>query len=297
MEAFKERYKERLNKLRITDIGFEDYYLIHDLACNKTKTHNLDQFYIRESMKAAYFYAIYNDGKLNELFLKYPRKFVDYLSQFDSIFTTNYDSNIESVTKTQIYHIHGQFDKKSEVFNAASLRNQLPDAPIKDSVIDETYFYLYSNAVSTYCGQYKEIQLKQYSQANVALEKSVIAYNNNPEIHKEIDSWTKSKNIMIANMGHMVQIKAANPNISFNDNYYFDRLKEIKGTLDILGLSSWNDFHIFESIDSSDIDNCTFYYYRSEECETIKKILPILYANNKLNLLPGKKFWEDNNEN
>lgn len=296
LQAFKERYKEKLQILRITDIGFEDYYLIHDLVCHKTGTHNPEQFTIREAMKVAYLYAIYNDGKLNEIHLKYPNKFVEYLCQFNSIFTTNYDSNIESVTKMQVYHIHGQFNKKSEVYIETSFRNQLPDAPIKDVVIDEKYEYLYSNALSTHCGAYKEFQLKQHSQANSGVEKMAIAYNIDPKLRSEVDGWTKDTNTLTANLGYAIQIKAANPHISFADDYHFDILKVIRGRLEILGLSPWNDLHIFEAIDNSDIDECTFYYYNCEECEIVKTLLPTICANGKLKLLSVKGFWEDCDE-
>ena len=92
LTAFKKQYSAQINSLRITDIGFEDYYLIHDLACHKTGTQNPDQFYAREGMKVAYLYSIFNDGKLNQLYQDYPPAFTKYLMQFDRIFTTNYDS-------------------------------------------------------------------------------------------------------------------------------------------------------------------------------------------------------------
>lgn len=102
LESFKKRYKDKINTLRITDVGFEDYYLIHDLVCHKYNTQNPEQYYVREAMRIAYLYAIYNDGKLNTLHQDYSEKFIDYLMRFDNIFTTNYDSNIESVTKKQV---------------------------------------------------------------------------------------------------------------------------------------------------------------------------------------------------
>ena len=37
LSAFKRQYSDRINSLRITDIGFEDYYLIHDLVCHKMR--------------------------------------------------------------------------------------------------------------------------------------------------------------------------------------------------------------------------------------------------------------------
>ena len=104
--SLKKQYTDKINMLRITDIGFEDYYLIHDLVCHKMKVYNLEQFYIRESMKVAYLYSLYNDGKINQLYKNYPRLFIEFLLKFDNIFTTNYDSNIELATEKEIFHHH-----------------------------------------------------------------------------------------------------------------------------------------------------------------------------------------------
>ena len=293
LKSFKKRYKDKINILRITDIGFEDYYLIHDLVCHKTNTQNPKQYYIREAMRIAYLYAIYNDGKINTLYQEYPRKFIDYLIGFDNIFTTNYDLNVELATQKQVYHIHGQFDKKSDVYLLNSFRNQLPDAPIKEIEIDENYFYLYSNALTTHSGAYKELQIKQISQANSVVEKMAMAYNNDPKIKQEVDSWTIEANKLTANMGYAIQLKAVNPSLTFSDNYHFDIFKNITGTLQILGLSPWNDFHIFESVNDSDIDKCVYYYFVESECDKIKELLPELNVQGKIEFLSVKAFWEN----
>lgn len=293
LKSFKKRYKDKINILRITDIGFEDYYLIHDLVCHKTNTQNPKQYYIREAMRIEYLYAIYNDGKINTLYQEYPRKFIDYLIGFDNIFTTNYDLNVELATQKQVYHIHGQFDKKSDVYLLNSFRNQLPDAPIKEIEIDENYFYLYSNALTTHSGAYKELQIKQISQANSVVEKMAMAYNNDPKIKQEVDSWTIEANKLTANMGYAIQLKAVNPSLTFSDNYHFDIFKNITGTLQILGLSPWNDFHIFESVNDSDIDKCVYYYFDESECDKIKELLPELNVQGKIEFLSVKAFWEN----
>ena len=238
-------------------------------------------------------HAIYNDGKLNTLYQEYPEKFITYLEAFDNIFTTNYDANLELATHKPAYHIHGQFDKKSDVYLLDSFRNQLPDAPIKEIEIDENYFYLYSNALTTHCGAYKELQIKQIPQANSAVEKMAIAYNNDPKIKQDVDSWTLKSNKLTANMGYAIQLKAANPSLTFSDNYHFDTFKNITGTLEILGLSPWNDFHIFESINASNIDECVYYYFNESDCDMIKELLPTLNAQGKIRFLSVKTFWED----
>lgn len=291
LESFKNQYSGKIEILRITDIGMEDYYLIHDLMCHKLNMINPAQYYIRESMKVAYFFAIYNDGKLNELYKLYPEKFKSYLSNFDNIFTTNYDSNIESTINKEIFHIHGQFDKKDDVYNPDSFRNQLPDAPIKNIEIDDKYYYLYSNAISTHCGEYKNLTIKQNSLANDCVEKMANAYNSDENIRKEIDSWVDDDNSLTSNLGYSIQLKSKYPELSFSENYHFDKLKEIEGNLDIIGLSPWNDFHIFEAVDNANIMHCTYYFFDKSQCDVVRRLLPKLNSENKILFESSTEFW------
>ncbi|MBR6506907.1 MAG: hypothetical protein IKT37_04820 [Clostridia bacterium] len=295
--SFKEQYLKKLNTLRITDIGFEDYYLIHDLACHKYNIGNPDQFYTRESMRIAYLLSIYNDGKLDDLHKKYPPKFVEYLKGFDSIFTTNYDSNIDSIVEKKIFHIHGWFKQLAAVYDASSFRNQLPDAPIENAVVDNNYYYLYSNALTTHCGAYKEFQLKQYSYANEAVTKLAIAYKTNPTVKNDVEQWINDKNKITSNMGHAVKLKASNPNLIFSDDFHFDELSKMQGELEILGLSPWNDFHIFEAIEKSEITQCTYYYFSDEQRDKVLEMLPTLHSKGLLKLCPLKNFWSKMYEN
>ncbi len=293
LAPFKEQYSNRLNTLRITDIGFEDYYLIHDLVCHKTNTANPEMYYIRESLKSAYYFAIYNNGELNKLHLQYSDKFINYLKSFDKIFTTNYDSNIDSVVDIEVFHIHGHFDKLSDTYNKDSLRNKLPNPPTENINVDMNYFYLYSNAVSTHSGAYKELQINQSSLANSAVEKLAIAYKENETVKNDVDSWLNDKNILVSNMGHAVKLKVEHPEVKFSEDYYFDDLKSITGEIEILGLSPWNDFHIFESINNANIDKCIYYYYSDEQCEKVKELLPNLSATGKIEFVETKEFWRN----
>lgn len=291
LNSFREQYASRIRTLRMTDIGFEDYYLLHDLCCHKTGTRNPEQFYIREALRIAYLFAIYNDGKLNELYKLYPEKFINYLRDFDSIFTTNYDSNVDSVVENPVYHIHGQFDKLSAVYDPTSFRNQLPDAPIKGYEVDPEYLYLYSNSLSTHCGQYKEFQVKQYSLANSAMEKLAAAYQTNQRIRRDVDEWVKDKNKITSNMGYAVQMKVQHPELTFTDDYHFEKLSQITGELVVLGLSPWNDFHIFETIDKSEIDSFIFYYFSEEQCPKIASLLPSVNQRGVLHFFSAQEFW------
>ena len=291
LAAFKEQYAKRLSTLKMTDIGFEDYYLIHDLVCHKLNIKNPEQYHCREGMRTAYLWSIYNDGKLDNLYHQYSEKFIDYLKGFDSVFTTNYDSNIDCAIGKEIYHIHGWFKQRAAVYDYESFRNQLPDAPIKDVSVDENYYYLYSNALTTHCGAYKEFQLQQYGLANDAVSKLAKAYVCNSIVKHDVDLWLSCDNKITSNMGYAVKLKVENPEIKFEDNYHFDKLVSITGDLEILGLSPWNDFHIFEAIDKSELQKCIYYYFSEEQCQKVKALLPNLSEKGKLKFCPLTKFW------
>jgi hypothetical protein len=292
LKDFKERYNGKKKSLRIADIGFEDYYLIHDLLCHKTRIRNPEQFTIRESLKMAYFHSIYNHGNLNLLYQKYDNELAVFLKSFDNIFTTNYDSNLESVTAKKIYHIHGQFDKLSETYNPDSFRNHLNDNPLEGIPNELKYQYLHSTALSTYCGDYKKYQINQNTLANEAIEKMANGYQTIESVKQNVDSWEHVDNQLTVNLAQAIKLKVVNPNLHFQEDYSIKEFQEITGELTIFGLSPYNDYHLFEIINNAALEKCIFYYYNYSECERIKLLLPQLNVGKKLIFESVKKFWE-----
>ena len=293
LKAFNDSYNDKKKSLRIADIGFEDYYLIHDLLCHKIGIHNPEQFTIREALKMAYFHSIYNHGNLNLLYQQYDDKLAVFLKTFDNIFTTNYDSNLESVTGKKIYHIHGQFDRLSETYNSSSFRNHLNDNPLEGIKNEPEYQYLHSTALSTYCGDYKKYQINQNALANEAIKKMVTGYQTIESVRKDVDSWEYVDNQLTVNLGQAIKLKVANPDLHFQEDYSIKEFQEITGELTIFGLSPYNDYHLFEIINNAALEKCIFYYYNASECERIKLLLSQLNAEKKLTFQSVKKFWEE----
>lgn len=288
LAIFKEKYG-KYKSLQISDIGFEDYYLIHDLICHKIKIVNPEQFYIRESLKFAFLHAIFNYGKIENVHSYFPNAVVERLKIYDSIFTTNYDNNIEQATSKDVYHIHGSFYEKDDIYNAKSFRNQMSDCPIKDYYIDEKYFYLYSTAISSHCGDYKRMHINQGCLGNRAVEKLVTAYETNDAVRKDVNSWKNNSNKLVANLYEAVQIKRNNPDISFSEPYPIEEFEKMSGHLDIIGLSPYNDFHIFDLINKSALETITFYYFDESECSIISRRLP----NKAVEYSSVKLLWEN----
>jgi len=288
---FIERYKDKKNSLRITDIGFEDYYLIHDLVCHKYGITNPEQYTVRESLKMAYLYSIYNHGKLNLLHRLYSDSFKEFLEKFDNIFSTNYDSSIESAIGKNVYHIHGHFDKMSEVYNPESFRNHMHDAPLSGISIDHGFSYLYSTALSTYCGDYKQYQIKQHILANDAIEKFANGYLSDTAVKANVDSWETDSNYLVVNLSNAIKLKIANPDLRFQEDYPIKELSEISGRLIILGLSPYNDYHLFNIIDDADLDQCIYYFFCSTERDKVESIFPKLNASGKLKFESVQEVW------
>lgn len=291
LEIFVEKYK-KFESLQMSDIGFEDYYLICDLLCHKTNVVNPEQFRIRETLKYIFLYAIYNDGKLCNIYKKIPKGVVDFFKMYDYIYTTNYDINIEQATSKKVAHIHGSFFEKSDLYDPHSFRNQLSDHPFKDYVIDENFFYLYSNVISAHCGNYKKSYMEQAVLANKAIEKLSAAYNTNEIVRIDVDSWKNDTNSLIARLYDAVQLKLSNPNIKMSEPYHIDEFQHMEGNLDIVGLSPYNDFHIFEAIDNNDnIKNVVYYFFNDDECELIK--VKLKNHNLSLSFKSVKALWEE----
>lgn len=273
LNDFVKRYNCR-KSLKITDIGFEDYYLIHDLLCHKLKIDNSEKYHVSEALKCFFLNSIYNHGKVNEIYHNFPEAFVLMLRTFGQIFTTNYDSNIEQATGKEVFHLHGGFSCRSSIYSPDSFRNHLSDKPYEHCMIDENFPYLYSTALTTYSGDYKQYSMTEAINANAAVEKFAIAYQDNPEVRESVDSWENDRNNLVARLRESVLLKIDNPDLKFQEHYPIRQLREIYGSLVILGLSPSNDYHLFQIINESNVKNCTYYYLDKSECELISDSLP-----------------------
>ena len=274
LKLFINRYSKS-DSLQISDIGFEDYYLIHDLICHKTKTVNPEQFYIRESLKTSFLHSIYNNGKLNDVHANFSSKVVDMFKSYDYIFTTNYDNNIEIATNKDVFHIHGDFRERNDIYNPDSFRNQLSDNPFEKYTIDEKYFYLYSTAISAHCGDYKSSYMYQASWANSGFEKMANAYKNNAIVRYDVDGWKNDKNPLVARLYDAILLKSKNPGIKMSEPYHINEFENMQDHLDIIGLSPYNDFHIFDRINNSPLKNICYYFYNESECQIISERLKL----------------------
>lgn len=273
LEDFKRRYKT-YESINITSIGFEDYYLIYDLMCYKYKIQNPERYYIREALKSFFIYSIYNKGKVNNIYKRFPETLKAFFAQYDEMYTTNYDGNVEVFSGKKVRYLHGSFNIKKDVYNPDSMRNKLSDSPIEHYNVDDTHFYLYSNVLTTYSGYSKIFEIKQSKNANVAMEKMATAYSTNPIVKENVDNWEKDANELLRKMAESVKLKLQDNELNFTETYPIQEFIEVAGDMDIVGLSPNNDTHIFQALnDNVKLTSITYYYYDIAEKEIVKQLL------------------------
>lgn len=116
LDRIRRSYKTNVT---LNEIGLEDLFISTELLYLNSMSDEEREYCIsakKDFLQPLILDAIYDEGRVNKIYEKYPRTFVEYLKTYDAIFTLNYDTNIEQAVGNEIpvYHIHGSFDMETE---------------------------------------------------------------------------------------------------------------------------------------------------------------------------------------
>ncbi len=285
---FKQRYKSIINP-KIYDIGFEDYFLLHDIFCHKNNIQNPEMFNFRELLKRMFLDSIYFKGKLLNVKENYPNGLISYMNNFNMLFTTNYDNNIESKCNKKVHYLHGAFHILNDVYNPNSFRNQLSDTNGESFSYAQKHPYLFSTALSTYTGDLKQSMMKQNAQANSCIQKMAEGYKSDPKIKEKVDKWKNDNNELLRNFYESIKLKVDDENYTFSENYSLDEFLNINDELTIIGLSPFNDTHIFKMInDNQNLPQIIYYFYDNSEIQNVERLL----CGKSIKFRGVKDFWK-----
>lgn len=277
LDSFCFRYSSNF-PTQISDVGFEDYFLIQRLYFNFTYDSKVGNYQERndyyEFLRRFFLDAVYNTGKICDI--KYPEKMSDFLNQFDNLFSLNYDRNIEKVTNKKIHYLHGAFHIISEKYNNSSPMNKVMG--IHTDVDGREH--LYSTALTTYCGKEKEDLLTQANNVNEFLKLS-------PKFKKE---YEKTGTEITPQLKAIILAKELCPDYVYPQNYCYDIFKKIEGEITILGMSPLNDDHIVRIINNN-INKIIYYFYPCKNCENEKEQVKAIFSGKPIEFKNVKKFW------
>lgn len=285
LNHFKEKYKDVRKGFSISDIGFEDYFTVHMLFCYEHKIVNPTKYDFRQAIRRLFLDSIFNFGKIQVLYKKYPEKFIKFLNDADNIFTTNYDWNLEKATSKSIKYLHGAFHILDENYDRSSLKSKLHPNNF-DFTITNGQEHLFSTALMDNGG--KDFSLNLGNQANSAMEKMAQAYLHNDDLKAQVDTWQFSDNELVKNLFSSTLLKSADANLKFQEYDAFTSFKDIKDELVIIGLSPDNDNHLFDSIENNiDVKSVIYYYWDITDVTKVEAILPT----KNIKFIAVSDFW------
>jgi len=288
LEDFKRRYT-KTRSYAVEEIGFEDYFLLFEIVYNKQGIGNPDRFNSRGVLRRMFLDSIYNSGHVETVHQHFPARFVSWLKEYDHVFTTNYDSNLEAACGSDVHHLHGSFQTLSETYDPNSFRNQLEDDMLDGEKVDPNYPHLYSNSLVSYVGDLKFFSMTQSSLANNAMDKCVSGYKNDPALRQQIEEMDES-NVLVRRLKEAIRLKVDRPDLEHGEQYPHKMLEQITGSLEIVGLSPNNDGHLFTQILANDkISEIGFNYFGEQEAADAER----LFHSKSLNTKDVRKLWAE----
>lgn len=285
---------QRLKKIyslnvKAHEIGIEDYGFVQEMIFRKLKVQNPAKYQSAELFRRLLLDAIFNEGKIQELYTQYPRNMTQYLKEFDRIMTVNYDSNLQHFTTQPVQYLHGCFHVLEDVYDPISLRNQLADRPLDKTPVIEGFEHLFSNAIIDYSGDHKDWKLKEGVRANDAIEKFAQAFTDGSLSDSTLKEWDGSDDLT-SRLSGAIRLKKDRPDLVFNQFNTIELLESIEGSVTIVGLSPYNDDHIIELFDENEqIKEVIYHYYHPPECDPIKTMFP----NTSVELRSVKELWSN----
>lgn len=280
ISEFKEQNSNRSKFEHYYDIPLEDWFLLLRLAFLDNP--DLADMWIssKQGLEWMILDAIYNEGRIQEIHQKMKKPVKRYFKSFDSIFTLNYDDNIEKLTNKTVYHLHGDYSVLADSENPETIQGFLNNQK-GQIVINSEYPQCYCNALLNFSGWHK------YNVAQKKL-KSIQMLEKLKQMHKndivEFQATRLCMESKVTGTAQVIDTYIDHPELKIATDYHFSELEELSGELHIIGLSPQNDSHIFACIEKSAVNKIIFYSY-GEPPKTLPLIKPYEFAD-------IKKLWK-----
>ena len=290
--------KERYGSIELdTDsIGIEDFFVLLKLMHS---LYNDDEKMVRNTnhgMCWILFDAIYNEGKIQEIYNGITPHYLEFLknkfSEYDDIYTVNYDNTVEKTSGKDVKYLHGSFD---ELLDQYDPRTVIGFCNMEDKIenpVNEKNKHIYSNALMGFSGIYKEHIINVMENGQEGVVRIIDQYLKGSEVEKRIiENLYDNAESEEEKLAHqMINAIISNPEL-YMKRYPMKEFKAIQGELEIIGLSPFNDEHIWKNILENDRITHIVYYYHSEDS---KEIMQKMYCDSRIEYIRDKEFWNDN---
>lgn len=244
----------------IEEIGMEDWLLLFLLFLIEQED-ILDQYEsIKQGFERMIFDAIYCEGNIQKLHSKMNNLSKLYFSNFDNIFTLNYDNLIERLTNRTVFHLHGDFKTKHPSENPQNAYGYLRLQKGQNICFPSQFEHCNCSAILDFSGSRKYNYAMNMTKAFLEFEKLKETVKKNKVVLKNILEKLSAEQRELITIG-------VEKNLHCGHNYHFQDFEQLAGTLAIIGLAPQNDSHIFSCINKSNINRVVFYHYFGTKSE------------------------------
>ena len=276
LESFKTRYNWELK--RYYEVGLEDWFFILHVYFLVNPDLAGSWISAKQGFEYIMLDAIYNGGKIQELYTTMGKSMKRFFQSYENIFTLNYDNNIEKLTHGNVIHLHGDYLTPANSENPKTIQGYIREQQ-GERVVIPNFEHCYCDALFDYNGEHKYDIARAFAKGEEGLADLEKAH---------VPASTLPTPISI-----LIKVHKEHPELSFGVQYHFSLLEGLTGELHIIGLSPNNDSHIFRLIDNSAVTKVVFYYH-SESDKQLHLHKPVEYKKvddlwKALNVAP-KKF-------
>lgn len=267
LDDFKSRYK----KISAPhELMLEDWFFVLHMFFLKNSDISNNLSASKQGFERLILDGIYNDSKCQNIYTKMPKKAKNFFSDFDNIFSLNYDNNLEILTGKNVYHLHGDFSVLSNSENTENVWGFIRERR-NSRVVIESMEHCFCNALLDYSGHQKLKVANNYHTLIINSEKFKWQYENDENFKLYL---LKIKDVK-PDEYEMIMTKINHQNLKMATECYFYKFENIHDELHIIGMSPNNDGHIFECINKNNkLNKVYFYYYLDFERKYIEKMFP-----------------------
>ncbi len=265
IDDFKCRYTSNVSASY--DIMLEDWFLLIQMFFLKNNDLTDNKSAAIQGFERLILDAIYNGGKIQDLFKGMPKKVKHFFKGYDNIFTLNYDNNLEALTRKTVFHLHGDFSVLANSENPNNVQGYIRSQENK-LVVVKGMEHCFCNALLNYSGMLKYKTATDFHSLITISENFKSLYDSDLDFRKQLSGLEKNKPFDY----QMIMTKIEHPELNMATEYYFDKFATISDELHIIGMSPNNDAHIFDLIrNNKALKKVVFYYFSNKEKNYIEK--------------------------
>jgi len=287
LEEFTARYTYKITS--IEEIGMEDWVLMLLLFLME-QGDILDQYdAAKQGFERMVFDSIYCEGNIQRIYLKMRKSAKSYFSNFDNVFTINYDYTLEKLTNNPVFYLHGDFCTKSISENPNTAYGYLRKQNGQSLLYPPQFEHCNCNAILDFSGNRKYKLATALTKAFTECEKFKETISDDKYGLEHILEKFPAEQREVIRIG-------VEKNLQCGHNYHFEDFEQLTGILTIIGLAPKNDSHIFQCINKSNIEKVVFFHYFDEKSddEVEAEIKTINLEINKPYIIKNiKKLWDE----